>query len=67
MREALESQAARLFAQGATDRDRVELEKMGDRMDAMFNRAASSDNDREFLYGVHSYHLEFHLTIAEGA
>jgi DNA-binding GntR family transcriptional regulator len=72
IREALESQAARLFAQRASARDRIELEKMGDRMDAMFNRtagsnSAGSDNDRDFLYAVHSYHLEFHLRIAEGA
>jgi DNA-binding GntR family transcriptional regulator len=67
IREALESQAARLFAVRATVRDRMELEKMGEHMDAMFNRSAGAGNDREFLYAVHSYHLEFHLRIAEGA
>jgi DNA-binding GntR family transcriptional regulator len=36
-------------------------------MDAMFNRCAGSVNDREFLYAVHSYHMGFHLRIADGA
>ena len=67
IREALESQAARLFAVRASVRDRMELEKMGEHMDAMFNRSTGSGSDREFLYAVHSYHLQFHLRIAEGA
>jgi DNA-binding GntR family transcriptional regulator len=41
------------------------LEKMAEHLDAMFNRSASGDNNPEFLYAVHSYHLEFHLKIAE--
>jgi DNA-binding GntR family transcriptional regulator len=37
-------------------------------MDAMFNRSAvSTGNDRDFQYAVHSYHLEFHLRVAEFA
>ena len=32
----------------------------------MFNRRANSTGDREFLYAVHSYHVEFHLRIADG-
>lgn len=44
------------------------MERMAEHLDAMFNRSAnSSDQDREFLYAVHSYHLEFHLRIAEFA
>ena len=66
IREALESQAARLFAEKANLSDKLELKKMAEHMDAMFNRCASGvDNDREFLYAVHNYHLQFHLRIAE--
>lgn len=66
VREALESQAARLFAEKASMRDKLELERMAEHMDALFNRCASGvDNDREFLFAVHSYHLQFHLKIAE--
>jgi DNA-binding GntR family transcriptional regulator len=64
IREALESQAARLFAEKATVRERMEMEKMAEQMDAMFNRS-TGENDPEFLFAVHSYHLQFHLRIAE--
>ncbi len=65
VREALESQAARLFAQKASLRERLEMERMAEHMDAMFNRCASGENDSEFLFAVHSYHLQLHLRIAE--
>ena len=42
--EALESQAARLFVR-ANVRDRMELEKMAEHMDAMFNRARRAGNN----------------------
>jgi len=66
VREALESQAARLFAQRATVRERLDLEKMAEHMDAMFNRCADAAGDRDFLFAVQSYHSEFHQRIAEG-
>ncbi len=66
VREALESQAARLFAEKASAREKLELENMAERMDAMFNQVfASQQKDRDFLYAVHSYHTELHLRIAE--
>lgn len=65
IREALESQAARLYAEKASIRDKLELERMAENMDAMFNRATGSGQDREFLYAVHNYHLQFHLRIAQ--
>jgi DNA-binding GntR family transcriptional regulator len=66
VREALESQAARLFAEKASTREKLELEKMAENMDAMFNQCfATKDNDRDFLYAVHRFHTDFHLRIAE--
>ena len=66
VREALESQSARLYAKRAIPAQRREMQRMGERMDVLFNQcAASSKTDREFLYAVQSYHLEFHLRIAE--
>ena len=66
IREALESQAARLYAAKADLRDKLDLERMAEHMDAMFNQcAAGTDHDREFLYAVHNYHLQFHLRISE--
>lgn len=66
VREALESQAARLFAGKASLKDKLELVKGADRLDAMFNRCFDTgEKDRDFLYAVHSYHSEFHLRIAQ--
>lgn len=66
VREALESQAARLFTQKAGDRERSEIRNMAENMDAMFNQCfASENNSPEFLYAVHGYHAQFHLRIAE--
>ena len=68
VREALESQAARLYADKAGSRDKLEMARMAEHLDAMFNRSAvGTDHDRDFLYAVHSYHMEFHLRIAEFA
>src|SRR5689334_8741668 len=68
VREALESQAARLYAERAGARQKREMEKIADHMDALFNRCVlGTARDREFLYAVHSYHLELHLRIAEYA
>jgi DNA-binding GntR family transcriptional regulator len=66
VREALESQSARLFAQRASAEDRRDLEKQAEQMDALFNRCfAGGENDREFLFAVHQFHMQFHLRIAE--
>src|SRR5262249_4384725 len=67
VREALESQAARLYAEKATPREKRSMERMAEHLDAMFNRCAPGTEDRDFLYAVHSHHLEFHLRIAEFA
>jgi GntR family transcriptional regulator, rspAB operon transcriptional repressor len=68
IREALESQSARLYAQRASLRQKLEMEKMAEHMDAMFNRCFDgTHSDREFLYAVHTYHQQFHLKIAECA
>src|SRR5262249_27104074 len=64
IREALESQAARLYAERASKRERQEMERMAEHMDALFNRCGTGAT-REFRYSVHSYHLRFHLRIAE--
>lgn len=67
VREALESQAARLFAVRAVPAERRELTRMAGQLDALFNRAATGAHDAEFLYAVHSYHFDLHMKIAEYA
>ena len=65
LREALETQAARLFVMNATSEQRRELRRMAEHTDVLFNRCRGGDTDPEFLYEVHSYHLEFHMHIAQ--
>jgi DNA-binding GntR family transcriptional regulator len=68
IREALESQAARLYAERASPREKREMERMAQHMDALFSRCnPDGENDRDFLYAVHGYHLDLHLRIAEYA
>lgn len=65
LREALETQAARVFVARATDEARRELVQMGKHLDQLY--ACCSGADDEFLYSVHSYHMGFHLRIAEAS
>ena len=67
LREALESQAARLFSQRATPAQRLELRRLAEQIDVLFSRLASSPGDEEFRFTVHRYHVQFHLWIAEHA
>ena len=63
LREALETQAARLCAEHANEQGRQELLKMGFHLDQLY--ASSAGADEEFLYSVHTYHMRFHLRVAE--
>lgn len=65
IREALESQSARLFAEGATFAQRQEVIRMAEHVDALFNQRAGGNCDSEFLFAVHSYHFQLHMKIAE--
>ena len=67
LREALESQAARLFCQRATPAQRLELRRLAEQIDVLFSRLASNSDDQEFRFTVHRYHVQFHLWIAEHA
>lgn len=64
VREALESQAARLVAEMAAMQHRQELVRMADQLDALYRRT-TTDHDPEFLFAVHGYHMQLHLRIAE--
>jgi GntR family transcriptional regulator, rspAB operon transcriptional repressor len=63
LREALETQAARLCAEHADEGGRQDLLKMAYHLDQLY--ASSAGADEEFLYSVHTYHMRFHLRIAE--
>jgi DNA-binding GntR family transcriptional regulator len=63
LREALETQAARLCVENVDDGGRGEIRKMGHQLDQLY--ASTAGADEEFLYSVHTYHVRFHLRIAE--
>ncbi len=59
IREALESQSARLFAEKASSPEREELRRMAERLDRMYSDPA------EDLFETFSFHERFHRRIAE--
>jgi DNA-binding GntR family transcriptional regulator len=67
LREALETQSARLFAERATAVHRRELRRLAGNVDALFARLAEGGEDDGFRFAVHSQHLQFHMRIAEHA
>jgi DNA-binding GntR family transcriptional regulator len=67
LREALETQSARLFAERARPAERRELERMAQQLDGLFNRLVREGDDPAFRFRVHSQHVRFHMRIAECA
>lgn len=67
LREALETQSARLFAERATPAQRLELRRLADEVDVLFDRLAANPDDAAFRFAVHSHHVQFHMRIAEHA
>jgi DNA-binding GntR family transcriptional regulator len=65
LREALETQSARLFAQRASAAQRLELRRLAEQVDVLFSRLATSGDDPAFRFAVHSQHVQFHMRIAE--
>jgi DNA-binding GntR family transcriptional regulator len=65
LREALESQAAREFAERAGPEQRIELQRMGAHLDRLYASCAGVKAEQDFLYSVHTYHMNFHLWVAE--
>ncbi len=63
LREALETQAARLCAQHADPASRQEVLNMAYYLDQLY--ASGGGGDEDFNYSVHRYHMRFHLRIAE--
>ena len=67
LREALESQSARLFALRASPAQRLELRRLSEQVDLLFGRLATSPEDPAFRFVVHSHHVQLHMRIAESA
>lgn len=65
IREALESQAARLCAQYITAEEKNELLSSAHHLDKLHKICAVGRHDSRFLFSVNTYHLQFHLRITE--
>jgi DNA-binding GntR family transcriptional regulator len=66
LREALETQSARLFSQRATPGERHEVRRLAEQLDVLFARLAAG-GDAEFSFAVHTQHVQFHMRVAEHA
>ena len=67
VREALETQAARLFAERAAPAEKDDLRRRGRDLDKLYASCETAAVDRELLFSVNSEHMNFHLRIAECA
>lgn len=67
LREALESQAARLFAERATPEEKAALRQMGRHVDQLYACCEAPGVDAGFLFSANMYHLSLHVRIAECA
>ncbi len=66
VREALEAQSARLCCAQATMRERLDLLRMAEHLDTLYDRFAREDGS-DLQYVVHTHHFELHMRIAEYA
>ena len=64
LREALETQSARLFSEEATPDERLELKQTAQWLDERFAQS-ESNTDPDFLFELHTMHVQFHTRIAE--
>lgn len=67
LREALESQSARLFALRATAIERRALAAQAKKVDTLFHRLSAKGSDSAFRFNVHNQHVRLHMSIAEHA
>jgi len=65
LREALEVQVARLFAEKASQIERQEIRRMAAQLDAAMEQAQKPEADSEVQFQAHMFHLSFHMRIAE--
>jgi GntR family transcriptional regulator, rspAB operon transcriptional repressor len=65
IREALESQAARLCASSVTEEEKQQLRTSARHLDELQKMCVLESADSRFLFSVHTYHMQFHMRIAE--
>ncbi len=65
LREALESQSARLFSMRANPREKAEILRLAKRLDDLYAGWAGKETDAEYRLSVRIFHVKFHLRVAE--
>ncbi len=65
LREALESQAARIFTEKGSTSEREEIKRMASQLDGFYALPLNKE-DRDRLFEIHKFHMRFHMRIAEG-
>lgn len=65
VREALETQSARLFAEKASGAERAEITALAAWLDKEYARAGKGKLSAEEIYELHQRHLRFHMRVAE--
>jgi GntR family transcriptional regulator, rspAB operon transcriptional repressor len=64
LREALETQAARIFTEKSSPDERADIRRMAHQLDG-FYALMEPGTERERLFEIHNFHLRFHMRIAE--
>jgi DNA-binding GntR family transcriptional regulator len=67
IREALEAQSARLCAENITTEEKTQLRNSAEHLDQLYLACQTDLIDPRFLFSVHTYHMQFHMRIAEFA
>jgi len=65
LREALESQAARIFAEKASPNEREEMKQLASQLDDYYALLATTEGTNELSFQIHTLHMRFHMRIAE--
>jgi DNA-binding GntR family transcriptional regulator len=65
IREALETQSARLFCEKASSSERREILAMADRLEQMIANPAADHEEKERQFSIQALHVDFHMRIAE--
>ncbi|HZP07014.1 MAG TPA: GntR family transcriptional regulator [Terracidiphilus sp.] len=65
IREALETQAARLSCANMTSKQRTHILKSARHLDELYRASEAEADDSPFLFSVRTYHMRFHMQLAE--
>lgn len=66
LREALESQAARIFAEKSSPDERDEIRRLAAQLDGLYSLISTEQAmSRERSFEIHRFHMRFHMRVAE--